>query len=186
MSNYGEELAYWYLRLNGFFPITNFVLHSIKNTNQKPYNADTDILAIRPPNAGEEIRETKLMDDEKIVEGGEESKYIFVYCEVKTGKYKASDLFPKKRDEYVLKRFGLQNVPDKDGDVVFKKILIAKENKGVDGEAIFIGLDYVISFIKERFRQYKEDKYPSRMFFNSSLIQLLIHEENKGRNDSIQ
>ena len=187
MSNYGEELAYWYLRLNGFFPITNFVLHSIKNTNQKPYNADTDILAIRPPNAGEEIREKKLMDDEKIVEGGEESKYIFVYCEVKTGKYKATDLFPKIREKYVLKRFGLQDVPDNGKSVVFKKILIAnKKHNSIDEKVIFIELDYVISFIKERFREYKEDKYPSRMFFNSSLIQLLIHEEKKGGNDSIQ
>ena len=25
--NFAEELVYWYLRLNGFFPITNFVLH---------------------------------------------------------------------------------------------------------------------------------------------------------------
>ncbi len=26
--NYAETLAYWYLRLNGFFPLKNFVLHS--------------------------------------------------------------------------------------------------------------------------------------------------------------
>ena len=25
--NFAEQLVYWYLRLNGFFPITNFVLH---------------------------------------------------------------------------------------------------------------------------------------------------------------
>jgi hypothetical protein len=25
--NSSEELAYWYLRLNGFFPLTNFVIH---------------------------------------------------------------------------------------------------------------------------------------------------------------
>jgi hypothetical protein len=27
--NSSEELAYWYLRLNGFFPLTNFVVHAI-------------------------------------------------------------------------------------------------------------------------------------------------------------
>ncbi len=27
--NYGETLAYWYLRLNGFFPLRNFVLHPV-------------------------------------------------------------------------------------------------------------------------------------------------------------
>lgn len=182
MSNYGEELAYWYLRLNGFFPITNFVLHSIKNGSPAHYNADADILAIRPPNAGEEIREQKLKCDTKIVSGDEESKYVFVYCEVKTGTYGDSDLFPKERIKYVLKRFGCESkVSNGDGDKVFKKVLIAKENKNVDGNARFIGLDDVISFIKERFRDYKEDKYPSRMFFNSSLIQLLIHEEKQGK-----
>jgi hypothetical protein len=25
--NYGETLTYWYLRLNGFFLLRNFVLH---------------------------------------------------------------------------------------------------------------------------------------------------------------
>lgn len=25
--NYGEDAVYWYLRLNGFFSVTNFVLH---------------------------------------------------------------------------------------------------------------------------------------------------------------
>lgn len=27
MNNYGEAWAYWYLRLNGFFPLDNFVVH---------------------------------------------------------------------------------------------------------------------------------------------------------------
>lgn len=79
MSNYGEELAYWYLRLNGFFPITDFVFHTI------PYYADADILAVRPPNVREEIRVGHpLKNDTNIVTSSEESKRIFVYCEVKT------------------------------------------------------------------------------------------------------
>lgn len=158
--------------------------------SKKPNNADADILAIRPPNAGEEIREQRLECDRKIISRDEESKYVFVYCEVKTGDgYKVENLFPEERIEYVLKRFGLDyERPIEDpkiaiGDNIFMKILIAKNKKrNTDGKAIFIGLDDVISFIKERFGYYKEDKYPSRMFFNSALIQFLIHEakhENK-------
>lgn len=99
MSNYGEELAYWYLRLNGFFPITNFVLHSLINKRRKkPYNADADILAIRPANACEEIGGQRLKCDDKtnLVCSGEELKWVFAYCEVKTGDYKIP-VFPPER-----------------------------------------------------------------------------------------
>ena len=27
MRNYGEELVYWYFRMNGFIPMADFVLH---------------------------------------------------------------------------------------------------------------------------------------------------------------
>ena len=32
--NFAEQLVYWYLRLNGYFPITNFVLHQVQNTGR--------------------------------------------------------------------------------------------------------------------------------------------------------
>ncbi len=51
--NYGETLAYWYLRLNGFFPIINFVLHRDYETIS--HSADCDILAVRHPHVYEEI-----------------------------------------------------------------------------------------------------------------------------------
>ena len=50
--NYGETLVYWYLRLNGFFPLTNFVIHK---SDGVMYSSDCDILAIRPPLVFEEI-----------------------------------------------------------------------------------------------------------------------------------
>jgi hypothetical protein len=55
MQNYAEELAYWYLRLNGFFLISNYVYHQIQEESQRAYNADADLLAIRPPFYYEEI-----------------------------------------------------------------------------------------------------------------------------------
>jgi hypothetical protein len=187
MSNYGEELAYWYLRLNGFFPITNFVFHSLKKKDETCYNADADILAIRPPNVIEVIKEEEVGLDDKIISEDEKSRYVFVYCEVKTGEYKVDDkFFPKERIEYVFKRFGLD--PKKVAEdpkieietKIFKKILIANEpKKNADKKAIFIPLDSTIEFIMGRFVHYHEDKYPSRMFFNSSLIQQFIHCTDK-------
>lgn len=185
MSNYGEELAYWYLRLNGFFPITNFVFHSIKEDDKNFYNADADILGIRPPNVREVIKERAVELDDKIISGYEKSRFVFVYCEVKTGEYDVGKLFPKKRIDYVLKRFGLDETTETEdpqifiGTKIFKKILIAnKAEKDADKKAIFIPLNSTIEFIRGRFERYYEDKYPSRMFFNSSLIQQFIHDAN--------
>lgn len=56
MANYAEQLAYWYLRLNGFFLVENYVYHQIQEDDEaRAYNADADILAIRPPYYYEEI-----------------------------------------------------------------------------------------------------------------------------------
>jgi hypothetical protein len=48
--NYSETLSYWYLRLNGFFLLRNFVLHP-PYINGRDYEqvADSDLLAIRFP-----------------------------------------------------------------------------------------------------------------------------------------
>ncbi|GCE16775.1 hypothetical protein [Dictyobacter kobayashii] len=59
--NYGEIIAYWFLRFNGFFPLNNFVLHLPQQhpiegeRRDQNGTADTDILAIRFPHVYEEI-----------------------------------------------------------------------------------------------------------------------------------
>jgi hypothetical protein len=188
MSNFGEELAYWYLRLNGFLPITDFVFHSVRNENQNSYNADADILAVRPPKAHEKIDDDILECDIKIVNNDDESKNIFVYCEVKTGDYDVPKLFPDERIKYSLRRFGLPETPIISPVTIienplsrieigfFKKVLIANKKKNnVDEKALFIDLNSAILFICNRFKKYDAYKYGSRMFFDSSLTQLLIH-----------
>lgn len=129
MDNYGEELGYWYLRLNGFFPITNFVLHTLSSDDirERQYNADADLLAIRPPNVYEEIGGKPTRWDSKIVHHAEQSRWIFVYCEVKTGDYDVGKLFPSERIDYVKKRFGLTSV-HRNG-INIKKVLIANTKK---------------------------------------------------------
>lgn len=37
--NSSEELAYWYHRLNGFFPLTNFVVHRHQVAQHRSDNA---------------------------------------------------------------------------------------------------------------------------------------------------
>jgi len=41
-----EQLAYWYLRLNGFLSISNFVVHPDTGGQQR---TDVDILGVRFP-----------------------------------------------------------------------------------------------------------------------------------------
>src|SRR4051794_8796339 len=45
-----EKVAYWYLRLNGFLQIENFVLHPSGRGSQR---TDADLLAVRFPHRAE-------------------------------------------------------------------------------------------------------------------------------------
>ncbi len=54
MMNYAETLAYWYLRLNGFFPLNRFVLHP-PGGGPRAHAADHDLLAVRPPGVYEDV-----------------------------------------------------------------------------------------------------------------------------------
>lgn len=45
-----EQLAYWYLRLNGFLTVTNFIIHPDEGSDQK---TDVDVLGIRFPHRAE-------------------------------------------------------------------------------------------------------------------------------------
>jgi hypothetical protein len=58
--NYAETIAHWYLRLNGFFPLSDFVLHRTGEPGREldegmAHSADCDLLAVRFPYTYEEI-----------------------------------------------------------------------------------------------------------------------------------
>jgi hypothetical protein len=53
MRNYAEELVYWYLRLNGFFPLMNFVQHA--RGLKSLHSVNRDVLALRFPYVVEEV-----------------------------------------------------------------------------------------------------------------------------------
>lgn len=74
-----EQLAYWYLRLNGFLTIVNFVVHPDTGSNQR---TDVDILGVRFPHRAE-LLETPMQDDELFT--GVNSKPYIAIAEVKRG-----------------------------------------------------------------------------------------------------
>ncbi|MBD2088269.1 hypothetical protein H6F67_00065 [Microcoleus sp. FACHB-1515] len=73
-----EQLAYWYLRLNGFLTIPNFVVHPDRGSNQA---TDVDIFAVRFPYRGENL--ANPMQDEEYFASVKEKSYIAI-AEVKS------------------------------------------------------------------------------------------------------
>lgn len=189
MANYGEELAYWYLRLNGFFPITNFVIHKSSNTE---YPSDCDILAIRTPNVYEEIGGRPQDWDSKLSDSLGFNKYIIgIICEVKTGGN--GDIFKQENIWYAVDRLGFfpydseKNSNAKsalrespictiDEQYLIAKLLIADRRFPEQGHFLHISLRHVHCFIKQRIRAYMQAKVRERIFFNSALMQELIWE----------
>lgn len=120
------------------------------------------------------------------------SKNIGCICEVKTGDYEANKVLRPKYVNQCVSRLGLvskseveliathlQNRPDwTDENKYIFKILIGNEKKeGIN--SIFLSIDHVEKFIKNRIEKYQREKYQDRMLFNSCLFQILIHQ-NRG------
>lgn len=72
-----EKLAYWYLRLNGFLTITNFVVHPDSGRFQR---TDVDILGCRFPYR-HELLEKSMIDDASVILS--KDKITIVIAEVK-------------------------------------------------------------------------------------------------------
>lgn len=94
MQNFGEALTYWYLRLNGFFPLSDLVLHRYNGT----HNADIDLLALRLPHTYERIGGLAADLDTRFQmpweRGGMELKgrTVGLIVQVKTGDVSPGDL----------------------------------------------------------------------------------------------
>ena len=97
-----EKLAYWYLRLNGFMTIENFVLHdkSMKGISQR---TDADIYGVRFPFR----EELDMTDDEPF--RTQRDKPLFIIAEVKSGECKLNGPWTdsgKENIQYVLRAIG--------------------------------------------------------------------------------
>src|SRR3990170_7441706 len=101
MANYGEELGYWYLRLNGYFPITNFVIHQSEDIE---YPTDCDILGVRFPHVYEEIGGQRHDWDEALMSQVDFNEPVAVICEVKTGDLGAKPVFSQEKISYAVQR----------------------------------------------------------------------------------
>jgi hypothetical protein len=198
--NYGESLAYWYFRLNGFLPMTNFVLH--EPDQNKGYNSDSDLLAVRFPYVFEEIGgKPEDWDNERFDRWSLEHfrSTILVIAEVKSGVYKKSAInksFSEDRLRYALQRFGVL-APEHIDDAVREllstpvitrdrlkivKVLVNvshhRPSAGDEGGLVLVpcyelDLRDALYFIDQRMKKYAGPKGAARMFFPGDLIQFL-------------
>lgn len=182
--NHGEEAAFWYLRLNGFFPIANFVVHASGSVR---HTTDSDVLAVRPPFVYEEIGGQPDDWDAFLVERLEFSRQVGLVCEVKTGRYEAQAVFPEDAVRYSIARLGM--VPHDQVDQVLHalsvqpavrigddaqiaKLLVARNP--ANGPFLSRSLTDVEQFLFDRVARYPKEKHRDRMFFGPVLFQTII------------
>jgi hypothetical protein len=190
MPNYAEEYVYWFLRLNGFFPLKNFVLH--KNS-QLEHTSDCDLLAVRPPFVYERIGGEPDDWYPLIREYSHPNVTLGVICEVKSGRYAQDELFKKDHIEYALGRLGLTVELEKSAATlrdrasidlesncrVLKLLVAQKCPKRQD--MICLTLDEIYGFLKQRIEKYPKEKYRDRTFFHSDVFQTIIDVTSKNR-----
>ena len=192
--NYGEEYVFWYLRLNGFFPITNFVIHKSSHVS---FSSDCDVLAIRMPFVYEEIGGLPDDWDDYLRNILDFDVINGIICEVKTGDYDPEKLFIRTNLSYSIGRLGfisrddesyLDNILDvlDNSPQIFMtadrqnipfcitKLLVANSNKGENSSYSFLPFDRVLSFLRDRIKNYRLQKYRDRMFFGSNQFQAFI------------
>lgn len=182
--NYGEQAAYWYLRLNGFFPISNFVVHA---SGEISHTTDCDVLAVRPSFVYEEIGGQPDDWDPFLVENLAFDRPVGIICEVKTGAYKVGKLFRAEVVDYAVRRLGLLAKSEveqvakclrtapvcKAGDgTLIGKLLVARDP--AEGAFLYRNLGAVRAFLDARVAKYPKRKFRDRMFFGPVLFQFVI------------
>lgn len=181
MANFGERIAYWYLRLNGFLLVEDFVLHRA----QGRHTSDADLLGVRLMHTHEAIDQERLDPDPALVRqlGGFE-RNCAVIVQVKTGdRFDAAGAFTLDRLRYGLAFLGCvgEHVRDRvvaelegkaTGEAegwIIAKLLIATEANQPD--AVCVSLDSALAFIHDRLGRFGERKAADRMFFPDPLMQ---------------
>jgi hypothetical protein len=189
--NYGEDVAYWYLRLNGFFPLSNFVLHPMEADERQ---GDVDVLAVRPPFVFEQIGGQQDDFDPALFYGLPAPAWIGVVCEVKTSPRRQGDVFRRDHVAAAVRRLGL--VPPDAVNVVLLKLdrtAVVREGaaaivKLLIGDEVWddpaykrISLDEAEDFIDRRATRYADEKNRDRVYFPPGVFQYSIRKATRAR-----
>lgn len=201
MSNYAERLAYWFLRLNGFFLVENYVIDSSHS------RAEHDLLAVRLPYAEETIRGAKVEPYDLFRERGKLGAYrdviLGLVVQVKGGRPSAGGAqhpgpaFDEGRMRHALKRIGAtcdekileeaidvlcakaRSKPVYRGDgFAFAKVLIAARPPERPRSYCSVPLDDVKEYVRKRMRA-SAQKESHWHYFKDPLLQYIILDEGR-------
>lgn len=189
--NYGETLAHWYLRLNGFFPLRDFVIHRGVGARR---TRDCDLLALRFPHVFEEVGGQASDWDRARFEGWGLSleRPLVLVVQVKTGREGTDDrAFNRPFLLQALRRTGLWTSQAAEAcatalegaathdteEAQVAKLLVASEPRVQESRYRVLSLPQALAFIQARFQTYREAKQASRLFFPDDLIQFLASSE---------
>lgn len=194
MANYGEELVYWYLRLNGFFMIQNFVL----NREEDKSVSNVDVLAVRFPHVHETVGGMEEEWHGVLSSLWEGNWFVGLICEIKTGpNIEIEDVFRNYYNlERAIARLGFferrwenfdvhvakaykEPITKIDDKYKICKVLFAESIPSKPNNCLTITLDEVEQFIKRRLQRYRENKFRDRMFYKSALFQYMAWQEVK-------
>lgn len=200
MRNYGEELVYWYFRLNGFIPMADFVLHG----DDALQSSDCDLLAVRFPHVFETVggQENDWDDEFLNALGHDGKKTLAVFVQVKAGEDDGNRVerisrYFSSHLEYLINRLGFWP-PDRAKDVAdrFDRVSVLEEDqyslsnvtvlrdirsRRRTPQWIEVPISQAIHFIMNRMTKYAPDKFNDRMFFPDSVIQLLADQAHTPR-----
>lgn len=201
MANFAEDLAYWYLRLNGFFLVRSFVVHR----PDLAYKADIDLLALRPRHVYEEFGGQPFDWDPVFQQWGlapstdtaDWERIIGLIVEVKCGNFSATGkrgiqqgFFSLLRITEAVGRIGLvpsgereavcrqlwtkRTLTDPAGAWVLGKLLVYEPSLApdlTDQPVLTRSIPQIEQFIRERLERYHEAKAPAFEMFPNEIIQ---------------
>lgn len=162
-----EQLAYWFLRLNGCMTITNFVVHPDFRGGQR---SEVDILATRLPHRCELFTSGAPMEDHPMFV--EDERVDVIIAEAKRGLCSLNGPWSKPTDETIeCILYSVGVVPkalvpevaaalyrqEEYGSDTFRVRLLAfggQRNDGLSPDVTQLMWDEVLAFIYDRFSRY--------------------------------
>lgn len=190
--NWSEWISYWYLRLNGFFPLPHFVVHRVEAGER---STEIDLLAIRPPHVYEEIGGQNDDWDDMLLSEVDIGRFIGVICEVKRGDdYRPETVFRPREIKYALNRFGiisrekaeevaavLSDHPRADASesLQVRKLLIGDRLKRKVSPCDFVPLEHTRNFFERRVKKYRAEKREAWTLFQCSCWEEVLYKIEK-------